>query len=101
MQYKHLNKRISNLYKSMLLIFLMAFFSIGCSKIDREIKRLNDKDPAVRMEAAKELGQLKEPQAVEPLIAALNDENESVRWRAAEALEKITGKDFGEDEKKW
>ena len=39
--------------------------------------------------------------AVEPLITALNDKDPGVRWEAVEALGEITGKNFGEDPKKW
>lgn len=42
-----------------------------------------------RMEAAKKLGALGNPRAVEPLIAALGDPNVRVRKCAAEALGKI------------
>ncbi len=42
-----------------------------------------------RCQAAKALGQIGHPQAVEPLIAALLDEDEDVRTDAAEALAKI------------
>jgi len=37
----------------------------------------------------------------EGIIAALKDEDGSVREAAAGALNKITGEDFGEDEAKW
>jgi HEAT repeat protein len=43
----------------------------------------------------------KDARAVEPLIEALQDEDAQVRDRAAEALQKITGKDFGKDADKW
>jgi HEAT repeat protein len=35
------------------------------------------------------LGEIKDTRAVEPLIAALKDNNSTVRWSAAEALGKI------------
>jgi serine/threonine protein kinase len=43
----------------------------------------------VRQEAAEALGKLGNPQAIEPLIAALKDEHEWVRHLAAEALGKL------------
>ena len=51
------------------------------------IKALRDDDyPNVRGRAADSLGKLGDPQAVEPLMAALQDENSYVRWLAAGAL---------------
>ncbi|MBT9131552.1 MAG: 50S ribosomal protein L7 [Syntrophomonadaceae bacterium] len=44
---------------------------------------------------------IKIKEQVEPLIAALRDKNWHVREKAAEALEKITGRIFGEDPVKW
>ena len=38
---------------------------------------------------------------IEGIIAALKDEDGYVRRVAVWALNKITGKDFGEDEAKW
>jgi hypothetical protein len=42
-----------------------------------------------------------DPRAVEPLIAALKDEKFQFKARAAEALKKITGKDFGQKPEEW
>jgi HEAT repeat protein len=54
------------------------------------ISALKSKDPTVQYDAAEALGDLRDPRAVEPLIAALkNDELSGVRWKAAEALSKI------------
>jgi hypothetical protein len=39
--------------------------------------------------AARALGRIGNPQAVEALISALNHENSSVRWEAAEALGRV------------
>ncbi len=41
------------------------------------------------------------PPAIEPLIAALGDRDLSVRWHAAFALRRITGKNFGLDRAAW
>lgn len=64
---------------------------------------LNDEDWYVRKEAAKGLGKMKESRAIEPLIASFGDENEKryIGRDAIEVLNKITGKDLGEDPKKW
>src|SRR5690348_4171925 len=50
------------------------------------IKRLNDPDVERRVPAAKFLGQLGDPRAVEPLIQALQDPTPAVRAAAAQAL---------------
>lgn len=44
------------------------------------------KDTQARMAAAKQLGGLRNPRALEPLVAALADANRDVRWAAVEAL---------------
>ena len=46
-------------------------------------------DPDVRWEAARALGVLRDPKAVEPLIAALGDRDPDVRRKAALSLAKI------------
>ncbi|NLX27096.1 MAG: HEAT repeat domain-containing protein [Lentisphaerae bacterium] len=43
------------------------------------------------------LRRTKSPDAVEPLIAALSDKEESVRKAASQGLKEITGMDFGAD----
>jgi len=54
------------------------------------IRLLHHSDPDVQYEAAGALGDIGDPRAVEPLIAALkNDEFSGVRWIAAEALCKL------------
>jgi len=45
---------------------------------------------------------LKDPRAVEPLIATLKVEDDDyVRFSVIDALDKITGKKFGKDHEKW
>lgn len=46
-------------------------------------------DYYVRMDAARALGKIGDPRAVEPLIAALKDEELNVRKEAAGALESL------------
>jgi HEAT repeat protein len=54
------------------------------------IRLLNHKDPDVQYEAAGAIGDIGDSSAVEPLIAALkNNELSGVRWKAAEALSKL------------
>jgi len=51
---------------------------------------LQHKDPTVQYEAAEALGEIGDDRAVEPLLAALkNDETSGVRWKAVEALSKL------------
>jgi HEAT repeat protein len=77
------------------VIFLIPYYAVealGQSK--DEVQRLIDdlKDPSwqIRWYAASALGEMKEPRALEPLIAMLkNDQNGYVRAMAAWALGKI------------
>ena len=55
------------------------------------ISKLKDKNPDVRMRAAKALGRIGDARAVEPLIPALNDMHRDVRWNAVRALGMIGG----------
>lgn len=55
-------------------------------EVDRYIQQLKDSNREVRAEAAKALGELGDPRAVDPLIPLLKDEVKLVRARAAEAL---------------
>ncbi len=54
-----------------------------------QIAALKDEDWAIREEAARLLGQLKDPRAVAPLVPLLRDEDRSVREAAVEALRAI------------
>jgi len=58
-------------------------------------------DYSARNQAVEILGNLKDPRAIEPLIAALKDANSPVRKSAAISLTKITGKDFGQYPEEW
>jgi HEAT repeat protein len=59
------------------------------------------KDPKARRNVAWALGEVHDKRAISPLIQALNDESEDVRYQAAKALATITGQDFGNDSAKW
>ena len=50
------------------------------------VSLLGSRDAYVRANAAWTLGKLKDPRAIEPLIAALKDSDWNVRWSAARAL---------------
>ncbi len=94
-------------------LLLCLFFFLLCTALALEawpseqdgvsqwIIALEDENPGVRRAAARALGTMKDLRAVEPLIAVLRDRDGGVRLYAADALEKITGKDFGGDVKKW
>ena len=62
----------------------------------------DDEHPYARGSAAVALGDLGVSRAIDPLIAVLkDDEHPYVRESAVGALEKTTGRDFGEDPEKW
>jgi HEAT repeat protein len=50
---------------------------------------MNDSDSRVRYDAARALGEIGDPRATEPLIAALKNTDVSVRYHAAQALGEI------------
>lgn len=62
---------------------------------------LSDTEADCRHAAAWALEQLAEPQAIDPLIAALQDTDGGTRHDAARALAAITGEDLGEDAVLW
>jgi len=62
---------------------------------------LKDPNVTIRMRAAQTLGQTKDPRALQALVAALADDNSYSRSDAVWALERITGKDFGDDRAAW
>jgi len=57
---------------------------------------LSDPDGEVRRNAADALGVLRAKEAVPELIKLLSDPQEWLGWRAAQALERITGESFGD-----
>jgi HEAT repeat protein len=69
------------------------------SLVPKLIEALRDENPWVRLSAAEALGKIKDPRAVEPLIAALKDPLS--RDYVAEALEEITGEKLGRNFWKW
>ena len=67
---------------------------VACAAVPALLERLNDEDPIVREVAAAALGELRDPRAVEPLIARLVDNATTwvcgtVRDAATAALERI------------
>ena len=61
----------------------------------------SDSDIDVRMAAAKGLGDTRDPGSVQSLLAALEDPNPALQLRGVRSLEKVTGKDFGDDVEAW
>jgi HEAT repeat protein len=57
--------------------------------IDDYTKRLNDPDPATRLEAVKNLGESGSPEAIEYLIQATGDSDDSVMIKAIDYLGKL------------
>lgn len=78
-----------------LIIFSSFLFVVGNSEAgdaDKLINQLRSRNPVVREEAARKLGDLKDPSAVEPLIAILKkDKDWRVRWSVEDALVNIGG----------
>ena len=68
--------------------FVPAVFGQG-NRVSELISQLKDADEKVRRDAAKALGEFKNPRAVGPLIALLKDTDLSVRINAATALGEI------------
>jgi len=62
---------------------------------------LKDPNWSVRMRAARTLGQTKDKRALRPLVDVLAEDNSYLRSDAVRALERITGKDFGDDRAAW
>ena len=74
----------------------MGFFGPNIKRLQSQrnveglIRALDyNKEASVRQAATMALGELKDPRAVEPLIAALKDSDKNVRWEAANALGEI------------
>lgn len=67
---------------------LVLMLLSGCEsyRIDNLIRDLEAKEPEIRMNAAIDLGKLKNPKVVPPLIAALKDKDQHVPLRAEESL---------------
>ena len=61
--------------------------------IDEWTKRLNDPDPAQRLEAVKSLGDSGQPEAIEYLIQATGDPSEAVKIKAIDYLGKLRATD--------
>lgn len=76
---------------ALLIVFALPAFAQDARS------RLKDPDPAVRAEAARELGRAKATDAIPDLEAALQDPDREVRRAAAWALERIRPPETGTD----
>jgi len=65
------------------------------------VAALEDKEQRVRYAAVIQLEHARKKPAIPGLIAALEDEDRYVRKRSRQALEQLTGQDFGRDKPKW
>lgn len=75
-----------------ILMFLAAAEGTArADRVDDLLGKLPSQSPVERREAALELGKLKSPRAVSPLIAALKDPEPMVRLDASGALIEIGG----------
>lgn len=69
-------------------LFMTGMTEAGSS--DKLTNQLRSRDPALREEAARKLGELKDPTAVESLILIMKkDKDRNVRWSAEDALVSI------------
>ena len=80
------------------LFLAVAILSGSASAAPPSVRELAERvksgeDFRVRLQAALELGKSADPDALEPLIVALNDQNASVRTAAAAALQELGDRD--------
>lgn len=62
----------------------------------------SDTDGDVRLAATRELGRFKnDPQAMQALKLALDENNPALQYRAVESLKNMTGRDYGADMLAW
>jgi HEAT repeat protein len=61
----------------------------------------SDTNIDVRIAAARGLGELKDPGAVDALAIALDDTNPALQYRAVKSLEQSTGRNYGNDVEAW
>lgn len=64
----------------------IALGNIGQPAVDSLVGLLKDPAPEMRRMAAEQLGKIRDPEALEPLLAALRDPDPDVQWWAAWAL---------------
>jgi HEAT repeat protein len=71
-------------------LLVLGLIAVACeSRPKVAYKELLDDDPEIRADAAKRLGKAKAPEAIDSLVAVLDDPDEVVRVQAARALGEI------------
>ena len=73
-----------------------AWLLCGCTPRGQELYvQFQHEDPAVRLQAVRRAGQLKDPKSIPYFIDRLTDSEREIRMFAIVALEKITGQTMG------
>jgi hypothetical protein len=80
---------------------MVVLIFVGCQSAggERGDTGLESSDPTVRIMAIKRAGDSKDSAAIPQLVDCLQNEDNSVRFYAVEALRRITGTDRGYDYK--
>jgi HEAT repeat protein len=60
-----------------------------------------DQDHNVRIAAARALGEIKSPEAVQALTTALDDRDPAMQFVGVQSMKSVTGKDYGPDVEAW
>ena len=88
-------------FSGLLFVLMMVLVFVGCQPAgdQREDAGLESSNPTVQIMAIKRAGDSKDSSAVPQLVDCLQNEDDSVRFYAVEALRRITGTDRGYDYK--
>jgi hypothetical protein len=79
-----------------------AEFDPGRTSVPSLAKALKeDKDQNVRIAAAKALGSMKSPEAIQALAVALEDRDPAMQYVGVQSMKSITGKDYGPNVEIW
>jgi HEAT repeat protein len=60
-----------------------------------------DNDQNVRLAAAKALGSMKSPEAIQALSVALDDRDPAMQYVGVQSMKEVTGKDYGPNVEAW
>jgi HEAT repeat protein len=61
----------------------------------------SDQDLDIRLAATEALGNIKSPEAIKALAAALDDRDPALQYVGVQSMKSITGKDYGPDVQTW
>ena len=101
-QVERLIKNVNSTYRDLRMCSIWTLGKVDDPRaFDALVAALKHEDLGVRIAAADELGNKKDPRAIDPLITGLKENEDDVQAAFAEALQKITEKDFGQDHEKW